>query len=93
MHDRFQNFLDADSHLRAGIDRLLGRNGEDLLQLSMDRGHVRIRQIDLVDDRNNREPLFVREMHVGHRLRFHTLRGIDDQATRLRTQLSDRETS
>ena len=42
-------------------------------------GNVGIRQIDLVDDRNNGETLFVREMNVRHRLRFHALRRIDDQ--------------
>ena len=45
----------------------------------MDRADVGVRQIDLVDDRNNRQPLFVGEMHVRHGLRFHALRRIDDQ--------------
>ena len=45
----------------------------------MDRGNVGIRQIDLVDHRHDREALFVGEMNVRHRLRFHALRGIDDQ--------------
>ena len=42
-------------------------------------GNIGVRQIDLVDHRNDREALFVREMHVRHRLRFHALRRIDDQ--------------
>ena len=42
-------------------------------------GNVGIRQIDLVDDRNNGETLFVREMNVRHRLRFHALRRVHDQ--------------
>ena len=79
MHNRLENFLDADSHLRARIDRFLGRDRENLFQLPMDRRHVRIRQIDLVDDRHNRQPLLVREMDVRHRLRLHALRGIDDE--------------
>ena len=79
MHDRLEDFLDADAHLRAGIDRFLGRNGEDFLELFVHRGDVGIRQIDLVDDRDDGEALFVREMHVRHRLRLDALRGIDDQ--------------
>ena len=79
MHDRFENFFDADAHLRAGIDRFLCRNGEDVFQLLVDRRNVGIRQIDLVDDRNDRQVLFVREMNVRHRLRFDALRRIDDQ--------------
>ena len=79
MHDRLENFVDPDSHLRAAIDRFLGRNGEDFLELSMHRGHVGIRQIDLVDHRHDRQALFVREMHVRHRLRFDALRRIDDE--------------
>ena len=54
MHDRFQDFVDANSHLCARIDRLLCRNGEDFLELSMDRRNICVRQIDLVDHRHNR---------------------------------------
>ena len=42
-------------------------------------GNVGIRQIDLVDHRDDRETLFVREMDVRDRLRFDALRRIDDQ--------------
>ena len=54
-------------------------NGEDFLELSMDRRNVGVRQIDLVDHRHDRQALFVREMNVRDRLRFHALRRIDDQ--------------
>ena len=45
----------------------------------MDRRNVRVWQIDLVNDRHNREPLFVREVNVRHGLRFYALRRIDNQ--------------
>ncbi len=45
----------------------------------MHRRDIGIRQIDLVDHRHNREALLVREMHVGHGLRFDALRRIDNQ--------------
>ena len=38
-----------------------------------------MRQIDFVDDRDDRQVLLHRQMHIGHRLRLHALRGIDDQ--------------
>ncbi len=79
MHDCFQNFVDPDSHFRARIDGFLGRDGEDFFQLPMDRRNVGVRQIDLIDDRHNREPLFMREMDIRHRLRLDPLRCIDNQ--------------
>ena len=63
--------------LRACLNRFLRGDGEDLFQLALHRRNVGIRQIDLVDDRNNREPLFVRQMNVRHRLRLNALCRID----------------
>ena len=79
MHDRFEDVLDADAHLRAAIDRFLGGNLEDLLDLPVHGGNVGVRQVDLVDHRDDREALLVREVDVRHRLRFDALRGVDDQ--------------
>ena len=42
-------------------------------------GNVGVRQIDLVDHRDDGEPLFVREMHIRDRLRLDALRGVDDE--------------
>ena len=61
------------------MNSFLGGNSENFLQLSIDRGNVGIRQIDLVDHRHDGKALFVGEVNVRHRLRFHTLRSIDDQ--------------
>ena len=79
MHDGLENFLDADAHLRAGLDRFLGGNRENFLELLLHRANVGIRQIDLVDHRDDGQALFVREMHVGDRLRLNALGGIHDQ--------------
>ncbi len=65
--------------LALAIDRFLGRDREDLLELLVHRGDVGIRQIDLVDHRDDREPLLVREVDVGDGLRLDALRRIDDQ--------------
>ena len=42
-------------------------------------GDVGVRQIDFVDDRNDRQILFHRQMDIGDGLGFDALRGIDDQ--------------
>ena len=54
MDDRLQNFVDPDAHLGAAVDRFLGRDGENFLELPMNRGHVGVGQIDLVDHRHDR---------------------------------------
>ena len=45
----------------------------------MHRGHIGIRQINLIDDRHNGESLFVREVNIRYGLRFDSLRRIDNQ--------------
>ncbi len=42
-------------------------------------GDVGVRQVDLVDDRDELEALLLGEVDVGHRLRLDALRGIDDE--------------
>ena len=61
------------------IDRFLGGNGEDFLELPMHRRDVGVRQIDLVDHRDDRQALLVGEVDVGHRLRLDALGRVDDQ--------------
>src|SRR5438067_487929 len=74
-----EDFLDADSHFRAGVDRLLGRDRENFLELFVYRGDVGVGQIDLVNHGDDRESLLVGEVNVRDGLRFHALRGIDDE--------------
>src|SRR5438309_10844023 len=61
-HDCFQDLLDSDSHLGAGMNRFLRRDRENFFQLSIYARDVGIRQVVLVDDRQNRQALFVREV-------------------------------
>ncbi len=91
--DGLEDFFDADARLGAGVDRFLGGDGEDFLELLVHRRDVGVRQVDLVDDRDDGEALLVGEMHVGDRLRLDALRGIDDEQTRLRRPPGLRETS
>ena len=42
-------------------------------------GMSAVRQIDFVDDRNDRQPLLHRQVDIGHRLGLDPLRRIDDQ--------------
>ena len=41
--------------------------------------HIGAREIDLIDDRDNREVIGHRQIHIGNRLSLHPLRGIDEQ--------------
>ncbi len=77
--DGLQNPLDAYAGLRAGEDRLLGWDGKDVLQLALGILDIGIRKIDFVDDGNELESLLLGEVHIGNRLRLHTLGGVDDQ--------------
>ena len=78
-HDRFQNFVNANSFLGAGQDRRLAGNRQDIFQLLLRLRHIRVRQIDFVDHRNDGQILFHRQMHIGDGLRLDALRGIDNQ--------------
>ena len=65
--------------LRAGQNRRVGRDRQDVLELAFRLLDVRVRQIDLVDDRDDRQVLLRRQMHVGDRLRLDALRRVHDQ--------------
>ena len=78
MDDGLEDVLDSEARLRAGQDGFAGRNGQDVLELFFDRGDVRIRQVDLVDHRDDGEPLFVGQMHGGNGLRLDPLCGVDN---------------
>ena len=79
LHNCLENFLDSSSHLCARLNRFLGRDRKNFLQLAMHGGHICVWQIDLIDNRNNGEPLLVSEMNIRDRLCFHSLCRIDNQ--------------
>ena len=77
--DRFENFFDADAFLGAGENRVGGVEPDDFLDLLLGSLDIGAGQIDLVDDRNDFEPVIEREIDVGESLRFDSLARIDDQ--------------
>ena len=60
-------------------DDLLARDREDVLELVHDRLGLGRGQVDLVEDRDEREALAQREMDVGERLGLDALGGVDDE--------------
>ena len=79
MDDRLENLVDPDAHFGAAVDRFLRRNGENFLELPMDRGQVGIGEIDFVNHRDDRQALFVCEMDVGDGLRLDALGRVDNK--------------
>ncbi len=78
-HDCFQNFGDAFAGLGAGENRVVSFQADEVFDLFDCFFRFGARQIDLVDDRNQLEIVFDREISVRERLRFDALRSIDDQ--------------
>ena len=78
-HDRLEDLGHAGAVLGRREDDLLARDRQDVLQLVHDRLRVRRRQVDLVEDRDERQPLLEREMDVGQRLRLDALGRVDDE--------------
>ena len=78
-HDRFQHFVHADPALRADGDGVVRWNRQHIFDLLFHVVRPRRRQIDLVDDRNNRQIVPRGEECVGHRLRFDALARVHHQ--------------
>ena len=77
--DRLQDLGDPGALLGRGEDDLLARDREDVLELVHHRVGLGGRQVDLVEDRDDRESLAECEVDVGQRLRLDPLRCVDDQ--------------
>ena len=60
-------------------DHLLARDREDVLELVHDRVGVGRRQVDLVEDRDERQALAQGEVDVGERLGLDALGRVDDE--------------
>ena len=58
---------------------LLARDREDVLELVHDHVGLGRRQVDLVEDRDDRQALAQREVDVGQRLGLDALRRVDDE--------------
>src|SRR5206468_12027871 len=67
------------------------RDGENFLELATDRGQVGIGEIDLVDHRDDRQALLMREVDVGDRLSLDALGRIDDEERTLASRETARD--
>ena len=77
--DRLEDLRDAGPLLRRGEDDLLARDREDVLQLLHDDLGLRRREVDLVEDRDDREALAQGEVDVGERLGLDALGCVHDE--------------
>ena len=67
-HERLEDLHHARAILGRCEQDLLARHRQDAFQLLDDHVHLRRRQVDLVDDRDDRQILLEREVDVGQRL-------------------------
>ena len=70
---------DAGALLGRREEHLLARDREDVLELLHDDVGLGRGQVDLVDDRDDREALAQGEVDVGERLGLDALGGVDDE--------------
>ena len=81
--DAADELLEQFGHVLAGLgadaDGVLGLDADDLLDLLDDLRRVGRRQVDLVQDRDDFEPLLERRVAIGDALRLDALRGVHDQ--------------
>ncbi len=78
-HDRFQQSVDSPAGLGRYGQHIVGRspqNGRDLGRHPLGLGGGKV---DLVDDRDDLQAGFDRQVGVGQRLRLHALAGVDEQ--------------
>ncbi len=72
----FQKIVDALAGLARGEHRVVGGNGQAVLDLGLHALGLRGRQVDLVDERDDLQIGVHGEHRIGHRLRFHALGGV-----------------
>ena len=77
--DRLEHIGDAGAVLGTGQEHVLARDGEGLLELAHDHLGIGRWQVDLVDDRDDREVLRHRQVDVGEGLGLDPLAGVDDE--------------
>jgi hypothetical protein len=79
LDDRFEDLRDARPLLGARQDHLFARDRQHVLELFDDRVRVGRRQVDLVEDGDERQVLAQREVDVGERLGLDPLGGVDHE--------------
>ena len=78
-HDGLEQVVDALARLAGDAHRVLGRDGQVLLDLLLDLVGMGARQVDLVDRGHDVEVGVHRQVGVGDRLRLHALGGVDHE--------------
>ena len=76
---RLQDLRDADARLGRGRDDLVVQQADEVLDFFGDLLRISAREVDLVDDGDDRQVVLQRQVDVRHRLRFDPLRRIDDE--------------
>ena len=79
LDDRLEELRHAGALLGRDEEHLLARDREGVLELVHDELGLGRRQVDLVEDRDDREALAQREVDVGERLGLDALGGVDDE--------------
>ncbi len=79
LDDSLEQLVDASPQLRGSQHRVVRRDADDLLDLLARPLGLRRRQIDLVDDRHDREVVVDGQVRVGEGLRLDALCRVHDQ--------------
>ena len=79
LDDRVEHVLDAGARLRRDAKHAVGVVGEQVGELLRDAVGVGLRQVDLVDERDDLEVVLDREVGVRERLRLDPLRRVGDE--------------
>ena len=79
LDDRLEDLGDAGALLGGREEHLLARDREDVLELLHHDLGLGRRQVDLVEDRDDRQSLAQREVDVGEGLRLDALGRVDDE--------------
>ena len=72
-HDRFQHLCDSDASLGAGQNRVVSFQADEVLDLFNGSLRFSTGQVDLIDDRNQLEIIFNRQVSIRQRLGFDAL--------------------
>ncbi len=79
MHDRLQHQIDVQAGLGAHRHRVFGIDADHRFDFGLGAVDIGSGQVDLVEHRHHFQALLHCRVAVGHRLRFHALRGIHHQ--------------
>ena len=79
VHDRLEDLVDALAGLGAARDRVVGVDADHVLDLGAGAIGVGLRQVHLVEDRDDLDAEVERGVAVGDGLRLDALAGVDDE--------------